>query len=54
MDDHDGLTNQSSIQDDNEMSESDIEETDEMLLQPPPMFARYSAFAEFEGFFWSL
>lgn len=39
VDDHDGLTNQSSIQDDNEMSESDIEETDEMLLQPPPMFA---------------
>lgn len=37
-----GLSDQSTRQDVIEFTEADIEERDETLLQPPPMFARYN------------
>ena len=42
MNGDDGLSNQSTRQDIIELAEADVEERDETLLQPPPMFARYN------------
>ena len=40
-DDSNGLMDNPRIQEITEFSESEMEETEQMLFQPPPMFARY-------------
>ena len=41
QDDSDGVIDHLHIQEITELSEPEMEDADEMLFQPPPMFARY-------------